>query len=358
MQKNHVYFRSELRVLLLGLLSLFLSTSCTNQLYIKVLQHAPVHVGEHIKTIALVNRTKPQDAKANKVESVLTGEGLYQDKSGVDNAFGGLNDFLNNSPRFQVKQTNLYLAGSGIGNVFPAPLSWDAVNKICNEYQADAVCVIETYDTDTQIMPGTRLVENKGQNGIGLPKMEFYANLRAQVQIGFRLYDPARKTIRDECNFKEVLTWTGSGMSPAQALTVLLDKTAATNRVSYVIGEKYAARITPAWIRVERTYYRKGGRHEMKQAFRMAYVNDWEGAAALWSSIIPSSKRVTAGKAAYNLAIANEVLGNLDEAKAWAAKAYAQYGNKMARDYSYVLDRRIRENQRLNTQMKSVANNN
>ncbi len=96
----------------------------------------------------------------------------------------------------------------------------------------------------------------------------------------------------------------------------------------------------------------------MKQAFRMAYVNDWEGAASLWASIIPSSKRVTAGKAAYNLAIANEVLGNLDEAKAWTAKAYTLYGNKMARDYSYVLDRRIRENQRLNNQMKSVANNN
>ncbi len=49
--------------------------------------------------------------------------------------------------------------------------------------------------------------------------------------------------------------------------------------------------------------------------------------------------------------------GRLDEAKAWSDKAYTLYVNNTARSYSHVLDRRIYDNQRLQNQMKSVANN-
>jgi len=349
--------QSRRPLLLLGLLSAILSTSCTSNLYIKVLQPARIHVGEHVKTIALVNRTKPQNSTANVVEGILTGEGLYQDKSGVESAFNGLNTVLHHSPRYQIKQTDLLLMGSGAGNVFPTPLSWNEVGKICDSYGADALCVVETFDTDTQILPTTRTIEAKDKDGNVRKRTEFVANLRAQVKIGFRLYDLQDKSIRDEFIFTHSLGWTGVGLSPQAALATLLDKKAATDRVSYVMGEQYAARIAPAWITVERSYYRKGGDPRMKPAYRMAYVNDWDGAARLWEQIVNSTGGKTAGKAAYNLAIAKEVLGQLEEAKAWCQKAYATYGNKKARDYSYVLDRRIYDNQRLTQQMKSVANN-
>ncbi|MBD0258444.1 MAG: tetratricopeptide repeat protein [Cytophagales bacterium] len=344
--------------LLLGLILPFLSASCTSNLYIKVLQPAHINVGEHVKTIALVNRTKPQNPKANVVEAVLTGEGLYQDKSGVASAFNGLNTALHDSPRYQIKQTNLLLVGTGAGNIFPAPLPWNEVSKICQSYGADALCVVETFDTDTQVLPSVRVVEDKdGEGKVVRKRTEFTANLRAQVKVGFRLYDLQTKSIRDEFLFTHSLGWTGVGLSPQAAAATLLDKRAATDRVSYVIGELYASRITPTWITVERSYYRKGGDPAMKQAYRMAYVNDWEGAAALWEQIVKNNRGKTAGKAAYNLAIAHEVLGHLDEARSWCQKAYATYGNKLARGYIYVLDRRIRDSQRLDDQMKSVANN-
>lgn len=343
--------------LLLGLILPFLSASCTSNLYIKVLKPAHINVGDHIKTLALVNRTKPQNATANVVEGILTGEGLYQDKSGVESAFNGLNEVLHNSPRYQVKQTNLFLPGSGAGNVFPAPLPWHEIEKICNAYGADALCVVETFDTDTQVLPSVRVVEEKDKDGNARKRTEFVANLRSQVKIGFRLYDPREKSIRDEFIFTHSLGWTGVGLSPQAAVATLLDKKAATDRVSYVIGEQYAARIAPAWITVERSYYRKGGDPAMKRAYRMAYVNDWDGAAELWEQIMQANRGKTAGKAAYNLAIAHEVLGNLEEARSWCQKAYATYGNKRAREYIYILDRRIRDSQRLDHQMKSVANN-
>jgi hypothetical protein len=249
------------------------------------------------------------------------------------------------------------LPGSGAGNVFPAPLHWAEIEKICAEYQADALCVAETFDTDTQIIPSTRVIEEKDKEGNVHKRTEFVANLMVQVKMGFRLYDLRDKSIRDEFIGRHSLSWTGVGLSPQAALATLMDKSAATDRVSYVIGEQYAARIAPAWITVERSYYKKGGDARMKPAFRMAYVNDWEGAARLWEQIVQTSGGKTPGKAAYNMAIAMEVLGRLDEAKSWCDKAYTLYGNKRARSYSYVLDRRIYDNQRLQNQMKSVATN-
>ncbi len=345
-------------IILLGLLASFGLTSCssTSQLRIKVLQPSKVTVGDRIKTIALVNRTKPENTKANVVEGILTGEGLYEDKSGVTSAFGGLNDGLRNSPRFQIKQTNLLLPGSGTGVLFPAPMSWEEVDRICSSYQADAICAIETYDTDVQIIPGFRILDSK-EGGL-LKRTQFTANLRANVKIGFRLYDPGNKSIQDEYRFTHELAWTSGGLTPQNAVTALIEKRAATDRVSYVIGEWYAARIAPSWITVEREYYKRGKKPEMSQAYRMAYVNDWQGAAFLWETIANSSSRKTAGRAAYNRAIAAEVMGNLEEAKAWVSKAYVIYGNKKAKQYSQILDRRMFNNQQLDKQMRSVAGTN
>ncbi len=336
-----------------GLLALLGLSSCSmSHLYIRALQPAHVPLGEHVRTIGLVNRTKPENVKANVLEGILTGEGLYEDKSGVASAFGGLHTALNNSPRFAIKQTNLFLPGSGVGNILPPPLPWEEVARICQEYGTDALCVVETYDTDIQIIPGPRL---GGGSGNLLQRLEFVANLNAQVKIGFRLYDLQNRTIQDEFRFNHQLGWSSVGPSPQEAINALLNKREATDRVSYIIGELYAARISPSWITLERDYYKKGGGREMKQAYRLAYVNNWNEAAEIWEGVEGSSGRKTAGRAAYNLAIAMEVLGRLEEAKTWASKAYARYGNKNAREYNRLLERRIKNNLRLENQLPNYS---
>jgi hypothetical protein len=327
-----------------------------SHLSFNALQPSPVTLPDHIKTLALVNRTLPENKKANVVEGILTGEGVYEDKSGVISAFAGLNTVLRNSPRFQVKQVPEALKGSGTGTLFPPQLSWKEVNRICKANQADAIVAIESYDTDVQIIPGVQVIT--GGDGIIPRGTRFKVDLRAQVKMGFRIYDPSSRNIEDEYRFTHQLLWTAGGLTPEGAIAALIDKRAATDRVSYLIGEQYASRITPVWIRLHRMYYNKGGRLEMKQAYRMAYVNDWEGAARLWEEIVRTSSGKTAGRAAYNRAIAAEVMGRLEEAKSWASKAYTVYGDKLARDYNQILDRRLNESIRLENQMRSASKNN
>ncbi len=115
-------------------------------------------------------------------------------------------------------------------------MQWAEVEKICAGYGADALCVVETFDTDTQIVPTTRTIEEKDKEGNVRKRTEFVANLMVQVKMGFRLYDLKDRSIRDEFLGRHSISWTGVGNSPQAALATLINKSEATDRVSYAIG--------------------------------------------------------------------------------------------------------------------------
>jgi hypothetical protein len=69
-------------------------------------------------------------------------------------------------------------------------------------------------------------------------------------------------------------------------------------------------------------------------------INEWDDAMSIWEPLIKTSKRKTAGRACYNMAIACEVRGDLPAAIDWAKRAYSQYREKRANGYVRVLQRR------------------
>lgn len=352
---NSINLRSvgiKLSIILISLSGLFLS-GCSSTLRLNVLQPATVYVHPEIKTIALVNRTKPMSKAANIIEGVLSGEGLFQDKSGVDNALGGLASALHDSPRFKIVMTDLYVTGSGAGAAFPNPLNWQEIENICRQFNADAVCTIETYDSDTRIVPRRVVTKKKTAEGKEYDYVEFIADQTVTVQVGFRLYDPVDKTIVDQYHFTEQQNWSSRGATELQAIGGLINKNAASDQVSKNAGIKYAVRIAPSWIWVTRDFYTRGGHEDMKTAGRLAKVNNWTEARKIWMGLLGTERKI-AGKAAYNIAISYEYDGNLQEAKKWAGRAYSEFGNKRARSYSSILDRRIRDVEILNKQMQGV----
>jgi len=327
--------------------------SCTSSLRLNVLQPAAVNVHPDIKSIAIANRTKPQNKASNIIEGVLTGEGLFQDRSGIEKALGGLVNTLQNSPRFKVVMTDVYLQGSGAGVVFPNPLDWKEVEEICKKYNTDVLCTIETYDSDTRVLTNKNITRRKGSDGKEYNVVEFIATQTVSVQLGFRLYDPVDKTIIDQFHFTEQNNWTSKGANEMQAVGGLINRSAASDQVSNSAGVKYAIRISPTWVWVTRVFYSKGGHEKMKTAGRFAKANNWKEARAIWMGL-QGEKRKTAGKAAYNIAVSYEYEGNLEEAKKWASTAYSNFGNKKGRSYVYILERRMADVKRLEGQMQSV----
>ena len=90
----------------------------------------------------------------------------------------------------------------------------------------------------------------------------------------------------------------------------------------------------------------------MAEGARMMEVNDWDRAIDALLKAVETGHFKTKGRAAHNLAVVYEILGDLDEAKRWASDAWGRFGIRKSRDYGYLLTRRINEQRLLDSQLQ------
>ncbi len=343
--------KSTLFISLLFFVVHFLS-SCTSSVLLTIMKPADVTVKQHIKQVALINRTKPSNTVMNVIEGVMTGEGIYQDAEASQEVINGLNLVLKDSPRFHVISTGLRLKGSKTGNTFTNPLSWSQIEQYCKQYNADAVVSLEVFDTDFIVTDGSIVETKKDENGNEYKETVFTAKGVASVKAGFRFYDPKTKAIIDQNLYNRSRTFKSKGASVKDAIAKLIKRNAAVKRVGFVMGKHYGFKIAPRRVTVKRKMYKKAKHStDVEKGKRYADVNDWKNAAKAWERAVTSPHEETAGKAAYNLAVAFEVLGDLEKAINWARAAYTEYGNKDAKGYQRILEHRVQQEMRLKEQM-------
>jgi len=337
------------------LLSLGLG-SCMRSTTLRVLQPAQMTLPEHITTVAIVDRSKPSNGWANFFEGLLTGEQIGQDRRSRQTAVDGLTNALTRTPRFQVKSTGIEMTGSKAGGRMPQPLDWPEVEKICRDYGTNAVVTIESFDSDNARSARPVTETKKDKTGNKYTVTSYQSQQRTSVRIGWRLYDPLKKIILDEYVTNDFLERNGRGDTERAALNNLPSQLDVTRDVAYNVGIEYGARIAPIYVNISRPYYHKakGYKDQMKSAARHFQGKDIEKAAGLWNRVIAqagTSNKKAAGRAAYNMAVASEVNGNLDLALEWAQKAWNIYGNKKARDYILTIKRRQNDARKVDSQM-------
>ncbi|MFO7923177.1 MAG: DUF6340 family protein [Bacteroidales bacterium] len=316
-------------------------SACSRTVYVPVLEPAPVDIGSHIKTVAVVNRTTPENPDEVAVESVLTGSMPGLNREAAQRAIEGMVRTLESSPRYSVIRTAERLTTPEIPGNWPPPVSWSEVESLISRYKSDAILVLESFDSDFIVTKGA--VSNPSAKGGLILGRKFYAEGVAGIKLGFRIYDLQYKTIADEYMFDHHQRWQSEGNALQMVVGGLIDHRQAVNEASFQSGIIYAERISPRWIRLNRDFFTRGrGDPDFKVGVRRATVNDWEGAREAWHKSVNSRKRKTAGRSAYNLALMYEIAGELDVAREWAQYSYSDYGIRKARKYLYKLERRIR----------------
>lgn len=333
------------------LILVLIVTACggLRDMQVQVKRPAIITVKSEIQSIAVLNRSIP--TKKAGLEGALTGELPQQDKELSEECLRGLNDLLQTSERFKiVRCTETMNAADEKSLTFGAPLSWEMVDSICKKYGTDALMVLEFFDTDFSILnPNATAaaaigsVVNGGSSTVSVTG-------KASARTGFRIYNPSSKTILYEDRFEYKKTWRQTSTNPADAIAKLVKRNPALVDVSYVTGQEFAKSIVPLYFWEARSMY-KGKKGLMEKAERQALSKDWEGAARTWEDVFNSSiKSKEKGKAAFNLALANEVLGNLVEAQKWIQTSYVEDGQNTALVYSSILDARVREQAKLKEQ--------
>ncbi|MGW9685787.1 DUF6340 family protein [Flagellimonas sp. 2504JD1-5] len=293
---------------------------------------------QDIDDIAVVNRslTKEEDASNKTLESVASGEIMGSDKLASDEAIKGIFDGLQNKGRFRVAiPSELRLAGTGT-RLTPDILSWETVNEICEESEADVLLVLENFDSNSDFVLNTAIEQVTSTIQTGKPSGRIPQRARVNVKSYWRLYDPQSKTIIDQFQQTYLMNFDlSNGVIPFTALP----------ETAYESGLAYSRRFFPGFYRVRRDMYKKGkgrDKYQFEIGWRRTEVANWTEAIEIWSEIANNTSSKSAGRAAYNIAVAHEVLGNTDMALQWAQRSYQDYGDRMARDYAKILLKRKR----------------
>ncbi|QLG46745.1 DUF6340 family protein [Costertonia aggregata] len=340
----------------LGLFTLMIclgACSATNRLTMGVTEPARIPLDSDITKIGIINRSIPSDGNkvVDEIDKILSLEGKNLDKDGAEAAITGLADELERGDRFEaIKIINDgELQRKGLG-VFPAALPWETVEKICKENDVDILFSLEFYDTDTKANYEVSMVTLPNNLGINTKVPGHKVELNTVIKNGWRVYDPLGKVILDEYVSTDYLNSRGAGINPVKAVETIIGRKEGVQQLSNVSGADYALNTKPLRRRVSRDYFVRGTDNFIV-AKRRAQTGDWNGAADLWENEIEHSKMKIAGRAHYNMAIINEINGDLEKAIEWASKAYSDYGNNMALRYVNILKSRMAQKRELNRQL-------
>jgi len=315
--------------------------SCkTNQLFINVVQPAPVTIAPEIKKAGIINRSIPTDETKifDIIDKALTLESADLDSNGAQQSIAGLRDELLGNDRFsEVKVIDdTEFRASRVG-LLPPPLSWDIVEMICRESQTDALFALERFDTDTRLGHSGSATSVKTPVG-NIPGLNTAVEII--INTGWRIYDPSSRTIVDEFSFAEQLVLR-SGINPLGTVLALASRREAVTEASLNAGHTYAIRLLPWNLSVTRDYFVKGT-DNFKKAKRKAQNGKWDEAGELWFAETDNPSGKIAGRAAYNMAIISEINGKRYEALSWAQKAWEDYRIKAGLRYTAILNERKR----------------
>ncbi len=325
------------RLLLYFAFSFFVLSSCTRHISVDVMHPAQIPIPKEMKKVLIVDRTQYEKGGGKQVgkalEVLFTGKPIGGDKYGKRGCMETLNKLLIQNERItyaNVEVIEIKNNNKTYQNLVPIPPSF--LDSVCDKYNADAVISLEFFNS---FVPSRGFNDPNNINGSD----------RAYVTTKWRLYYPKDEKILDEIEFQTF----GIGYS-----TRFFD-VPSNYRAIYNAGAQaadwYLKRIVPSIYTESRMYYTSGNK-EMKMAKKHVEFNNWEQAKFLWESIIDQNDNPKLlRKATYNIALAHEQLGNLDQALEWANKS-ARSGNTQAANYIRILQTLINEKPLLEEQLK------
>lgn len=337
----------------LSALLFFAITSCnTTSVMVDVLEPAAINVPQEYQNVVIANRSLPAKGEKGKnfVEGLFSGEGVFNDRRGSEQAIQGINNKLNENERFESRICeSCDFRGTGTAE-WPTPLNWDSISQVCEQYGADALISLEVFDSDKhedmRVSRRKRTVDGETQY-----YNRYEAHMEIRVTSGYRIYDPFEEKIIDENEFVDHKAWDRSGDSKREAIGRLPSHRDAVVQAGYYAGEQYAARISPTWRTTRRTIY-IGGNDEMKSTKSHVKNDDWKKAASVWKKYVDSDDSKLAARACFNMAIAAEIRGDLDLALEWANKSWDLKKESRTRAYINLLHKRKQDAEKLDEQLQ------
>ena len=354
-QKN-LEMRKQTPYLLLFFL-VVLTANCAGIRYITIDTREPGRIDwiPSIETVVVVNNTVQQPDYLGHSLTLVGQPSRTAMASSENLAFiytEALAQFIDEEEHFY--RVLLYHLPIRTDNNFSSesPLSLGTMATLLRESGADAIISLDRLYMSTNI----RATIDQ-QHGF------FRAELIARKQSTIRVYNTDMGGI-PSVHYTDSLIWRGNmvqGVSPEFYMANFLpSRTEAMQTLAVRAAERMSQVLSPHWVTQERWFYTTLGAR-MREGGAFARANQWERALDNWKIAYNSARRAARAKAANNIALAYEMVGDLDNALEWATLAYQlfeQYTttNSLERRRSLLLrnelQRRVNVRERLMNMME------
>ena len=311
---------------LLWLVGMLVSCGSLETVTYEQLTPAAYSFPKNIKNVAVVNHMPPTEEAKSGLMTLGDMEG--DGKISMD----ALAESLANSRYFnQVVVCDSALYVNGQGELLPR----NTVAELSNELNVDMLISVD------------RVFIRKAKLEVLYPGMNVaWPIVRVKVTPIVNLYIPSReKPIRVIA--QDSLEWNVD--------EVISDKDMQKEAASFS-AHLICRKLVPYWTSSERLYY-TGGSAEMRDASVWVRENHWDKAYSVWKSLFDTSKSTkTKMKTAFNLALASEMMGRIEDAEQWLGKAqgYVKTGShdeQICKYYAVQIQKRKDDYARLDAQM-------
>ncbi|PTN09337.1 DUF6340 family protein [Mangrovibacterium marinum] len=331
--------------LIFWLFALLLSfSSCTSSyksLVIETAQPSTHLLPEDIHSLTLVNRSITadfQDFDKDSLQQFFFSRGfrydsVVLDSLAADTTLKALGELLFESGRYDVViPEQRFLERHKEFYLVPEKLDWTEVSALCEEFDTDALLVIERYFNKI-------MTDYKTFNDSNGDAAYASASIDSKYDVVVKIYDPVRQEIIRQLVVDDTISWRDGGYSTEK----IFDQLPLIKECLIQTGVQAALelddKLSPNWVKENRIFFVINDT-DASQIALLAHDNKWQEAYDYWLQYAESAKTSVKSKAEFNLALASEMLGDIDLAIEWANKSYFTRYMQQTQNYLLTLKKR------------------
>jgi hypothetical protein len=324
MLRGKKFIIDSFTILMFGILSISCKTSFVS-LKIENYKPAPEELADDIQSLTLMNRSMNNQFSNFNNDSLQNYfyhnnfqlSKIILDSVACDTTLKALAALLYESGRYDVViPVERNIKRSEPFYQLPDTLSEARVNRICSEYNTDALMVLDRFSTKVMADYSAAKEQQYGMD----PAISRYATLDLNYYAYFRIYQAGHHGVVKTIEVNDTIYWESSDYTIYGLFNALPSVKQALISAGIKIALDVADRISPNWIPADRGYFIFDKKNDPGQQFMKD--NRVAEAEKYWSALANSNNKRIRSKAEFNMALANELNGNLDSAIQWGLKSY------------------------------------
>ncbi len=348
------FYMSEIKILIKNsiqvLFAVFFFASCSSirSIPVEVANLPGERISDSIQSLTLVNRAVNNRFRSYRADSLqqiffqrqFNMDTLLLDTQAADTLLLALGDMLFESGRFDVVIPENRLLSANSYSFIPSTMPWHEVDTLTKTFNTDAVLSLEHFKTRiiTKYEKEALYDQNSDQFHTG-----YFAQMIVAYESLFRIYNPTEKEVVKNIIVMDTLHWEDSDMAIRPLFNRFTTVKAAMIESGIHSALRLSEKIGPVWRLTRRSYYFKG--HPLLDSAHLHVLNgEWEEATDLWLQLAASAgSKSLKSKVEFNLALAYELYGDIDEAIRWGLKSYETMFRPVT--YNYLETLNVRKQQ-------------